>query len=267
MMYPKIKRTLLNKHGSKAFSVLCRPSWSVLGLRSFLCFFHLLLFLMARLLILNWLELLPFFMDNFMLISLLLDGGWLLFFGRGLLLLTSLAMSYVTVGMRFLLSDILLTFAVGTLDFLTFTVVALNLITRFDSLGVHLAVGTHLRGCGRAHLLRLSFTVLSISSREFWHSSHGILEGVLHLLLHPGHVVVHGLHFLTDAVLEAGHLVHGLSKHVSESTFSLGISDLMFVLSMGLFPELTNWLLQFFADSVGAINDLALTIFANSLFA
>jgi len=72
---------------------------------------------------------------------------------------------------------------------------------------------------------------------------------------------------LTDAVLKAGHLVHGLSEHVSEGTFSLGISDLMFVLSMGLFPELTNWLLQFFADSVGAINDLALTIFTNSLFA
>lgn len=171
---------------------------------------------MARFLILNWFKLLAFFVDNLGLFGLLLDRSGLLFFGRGLTM--SLAMSYVAVRlgfMLFLLSGILLTFAVRTLDFLTYTVVALNLITRFDSLGVHLAISTHLRSCGRAHLLRLSFTVFSLPSSEFWESAHGILERVLHLLLHPGHIVVHGLHFLTDTVLKAGHLSHRLFKRVS----------------------------------------------------
>jgi hypothetical protein len=113
-------------------------------------------------------------------------------------------------------------------------------------------------------LLLLSLTILTI---KFWHSIHGILESVLHLLLHPGHIVVHGLHFLTDTVLKGGHLLHGLKERVSSGASSLGISDLSFVLSMRLFLELSDWLLLFFADSVGALNDLALTIFANSLCA
>jgi hypothetical protein len=113
----------------------------------------------------------------------------------------------------------------------------------------------------------LNFTVFTISCRECWHRVHGIVEGVLHLLLHPGHIVVHRFHFLTNTVLKGGHLVHGLKKRVSGETISLGISDLVFMLSMRLFPELTDWLLQFFADSVGALNDLALTVFANGLLA
>jgi hypothetical protein len=116
-------------------------------LRSLLFKFHcFFILLVARFLILNWFKVLPLFMDNRSLSFLLLDGSRLLSFGRGLMLSLGLAMSSVAARGRFLLSHVLLTVAVGALDFLAFSVVACNLITRFDSLGVHLAVVAHLRG-------------------------------------------------------------------------------------------------------------------------
>lgn len=142
-------RNLLNKHGSKVFSILCRPSRSVLGiLRSLLLLFHLFPLLHAGFLILNWFELLLFFMDDLRILwLLLLAGSSLVFLRRGLMLSLGLVMSCVALVMRllgFLFSDILLTITVGTLDLFAFSIVAHNLITRFNSLGVHLTVGAHL---------------------------------------------------------------------------------------------------------------------------
>ena len=100
---------------------------------------------MSWLLIFNWYELLPLFLGRLRLDLLLLR--WLLF-GRGLLLPFGLAMSCVAAVswrlVRFNVTGILLTFAILALGFSAYTVVALDVITRFDSLGVHLAVSAHL---------------------------------------------------------------------------------------------------------------------------
>lgn len=137
-------RILLNKQWVKVFSILRSPSWSIL--RSLVLIFLLLLHLfMSWLLIFNWYELLPLFLGRLRLDLLLLR--WLLF-GRGLLLPFGLAMSCVAAVswrlVRFNVTGILLTFAILALGFSAYTVVALDVITRFDSLGVHLAVGAHL---------------------------------------------------------------------------------------------------------------------------
>lgn len=185
--------------------------------------------------------------------------------GRDLRLAVGLAMSYVAGCMGLpLVSDELLTFAVGALDLFAFAVVARDAVTRLDSLGMHLAVGTHLGGTGRAEALRLGLTVFS--SWEGWHSAHGILEGILHILLHPSHVVVHGTHLLADTVLKVGHQRHGL-KRVDGHTIFLGVGELFLVLKLRLFSELGLWLLSLLTLSIGALNDFALSVLADGLLA
>ena len=142
-------RILLNKHWrypiSKEFSILGCPSWSARRIGVSLLLLEFSLF-GARLLVLNWLKLLNFFIFHLGLLvffQFLLFGTLLLFFVWVLAFMT-LVMSYVAAVLRLSLPDKLLAFAVRAFNFLANTVVAGDLVTRFDSLAVHFAVGAHL---------------------------------------------------------------------------------------------------------------------------